>query len=63
MSQPKKIIIVTGCNTNCPLRNTCQVWKKLTPNQRISLTIGVNIPHDFILKDCPLEDAEPQEKE
>lgn len=50
-----KIIVVTSCD-DCPFNGACPAWKKLTSEQRISLTLGVGIG-DFVLRECHLEDG------
>jgi hypothetical protein len=50
----KKIIIIDDC-MSCPVFKGCATWKKLTPQQRFKLTVGVGVGK-FILKGCKLED-------
>jgi len=50
-----KIIRVSACS-GCPHNGGCKAWKRLNSAQRVNLTFGVGVPHDFILKDCPLDD-------
>ena len=50
-----KIIKVKSCDT-CPFNGKCNAWKELTSIQRVTLAIGNNIPVDFILLKCELED-------
>lgn len=50
-----KIIKVASCN-KCPYNLKCKAWKDLSQRQRVYLTIGNDVPHDFILKTCKLED-------
>lgn len=38
----------------------CPAWHSLTAKQRVSLTLGVGA-HNFILKNCPLDDAAPED--
>ncbi len=51
-----KLIKVSSCG-NCPHNGTCAAWTALTRKQRVTLTISNSIPHNFILKDCHLEEG------
>ncbi len=53
-----KVIRISGC-FECPHNGKCSAWKSLTRGQRVALTIGNNIPHDMMLKNCPLDDETP----
>ena len=55
-----KIIRVKSCET-CPYYDTCKAWKSLTRKQRVSITISMRTPKDFMLKACHLED-DPESK-
>lgn len=56
MEKPiKKMIIISNC-IECPIISNCKSWKKLTSKQRFTLKYSVGIS-EFILKDCPLDDA------
>ncbi len=50
----RKMIVINDC-MECPNVGKCTAWKKLTPNQKFKLKVGIGIGK-FILKDCPLED-------
>lgn len=50
-----KIIKVENCQS-CPYEGTCKAWKDLTAKQRIYLSISNNVPHEFMLEKCHLED-------
>jgi hypothetical protein len=54
---PKKMIIVTTCD-DCPYNGGCPAWKKLTSEQRVTLTLSIGLGA-FILKGCHLPNAEP----
>lgn len=53
-----KLIRIKSCQ-ECPYNGECQSWRKLSSAQRVTLTYGVGVPDDFILKDCHLDD-DPQ---
>lgn len=53
-----KVIRISGC-FECPHHGKCSAWKSLTRGQRVTLTISNNIPHDMMLKNCPLDDETP----
>ena len=52
-----KLIRVKSCS-DCPYHGKCKSWKKLNSKQRTYLSISNSVPHDFMLKDCELEDDE-----
>lgn len=53
MGNPIRIIEVTCC-ADCPFHGKCKAWRNLTSKERVTLTISSSIPHDMMLKDCPL---------
>lgn len=50
----KKVIVIDDC-LSCPKWMKCSPSKKLTPQQRFTLKVGVGVGK-FILNGCPLED-------
>ena len=55
MSQ-QRIIRVSSCIA-CPFYGNCSSWNKLTKQQKVYISIGNSVPHDFMLKDCELEEV------
>lgn len=56
MKSQKRIIRVNSCS-ECPFQGECKAWKALTKKQRVFISIGSGVPHDFMLKDCDLEEV------
>jgi len=50
----KKSIVIEYCD-HCPFEGECKPWKKLTPAQRVRLTIGHGVGR-YMLNGCPLPD-------
>lgn len=55
MSNQNRIIRVNCCNA-CPLSGDCKEWKKLTKKQKVYLALSNDVPVDFMLSGCPLEE-------
>jgi hypothetical protein len=54
----KKMIVIDDC-LECPKWMECSPSKKLTPDQKFTLKVGIGIGK-FILIGCPLEDVPTQ---
>jgi len=57
---PIKQILVTSCS-DCPFNMTCKAWDDLSGKDKVYLNLSNDVPHDFMLAKCPLEDA-PKEQ-
>lgn len=57
MKSQKRIIRVNSC-ADCPFQGKCKAWKALTKKERVFISISNSVPHDFMLKNCDLEEAE-----
>jgi len=56
MESQDRIIRVNSCNS-CPFNGECKAWSELTRKQKAYLLLSNSVPHNMMLKNCPLEEA------
>ena len=57
MANPTRQILVTCCN-DCPFNMKCKAWKGMSRKDKVYLNLSSNVPHDFMLAKCPLDEAQ-----